>query len=188
MKYCEKCGKQIGEEKFCPGCGNEIQTGHPLVTAAENDEATNNNCTISNEPKEKKKFDILKLPKKVLILAGVVIVAVVILIVSISNSGPNFKKIYKTHCSLLWAEVGSDGSYLCIDTNPDDEDDNGLAYYEAYKAIENVNKELNLPDSLFADMGKTTSGDGKQSEEFDDVIVSWKYHPDNGLEVTYKKK
>ena len=37
-------------------------------------------------------------------------------------------------------------------------------------------------------MGKTTALMGRQSETFSDVglTVSWSYHPDNGLCVTYK--
>ncbi len=188
MKYCEKCGRQIEEEKFCPGCGSEIKTELPLETTVESDEATNNYCAPTENPKGKMDFNILKLPKKILISAGVAIIAIIILIVSVSNAGPNFKKIYREHCDSDWASVGSDGSYLYIDTNPDDEEDKGIAYYAAYSAVDKVNKELKLPDSLFSDMGKTTGNDGKQTEEFDKIIVSWKYHPNKGLEVTYKKK
>lgn len=95
--------------------------------------------------------------------------------------------MYNEYCLALWAEVGSDGSYLSVDTNPFDEDDNGLAYEEAYTAIENINDALGLPKSLINDMGRTSSADGKQIETFDSIIVTWKYHPDKGLEVTYKK-
>lgn len=37
-------------------------------------------------------------------------------------------------------------------------------------------------------MGHTSSADGKQTEDYDDVTVSWKYHPDYGMEVTFKAK
>ena len=51
-----------------------------------------------------------------------------------------------------------------------------------------MNTELGLPDSLSKDMGQTTWSMGKQQEEFEDagVKVTWTYHPDKGLEVTYK--
>ena len=52
-----------------------------------------------------------------------------------SSKGPDFKTIYDEYCSSIWADVGSDGSYLAIDTNPYDEDDNGIAYYAAYFSI-----------------------------------------------------
>lgn len=55
--------------------------------------------------------------------------------------------------------------------------------------MKNVNRELGLPDSLINDFGETRGLDGKQTEEFPEqhVSVSWRYHPDRGLEVTYKK-
>ncbi len=120
--------------------------------------------------------------------AAVVVVAVVLIIVLGANKGPNFQKLYDEHCSPIWAEVADDGSYLSIDTNPYDNEDDGIAYYAAYEAVETVNEELGLPASLFEEMGETTGADGKQTQEFDGLEVSWKYHPDKGLEVMYKKK
>lgn len=104
------------------------------------------------------------------------------------KSGPDFKALYNKYCKSTWADYGSDGSYLSIDTNPYDWDDDGLAYPEAYTAIKNVVAALGLPNSLINDMGETTSLDGKQSETYGDVTVTWKYHPDKGLEVTFKVK
>ncbi len=102
------------------------------------------------------------------------------------KSGPDFKALYNKYCKSTWAEYGSDGSYLSIDTNPYDWDDDGLAYPEAYTAIKNVASALGMPSSLINDMGETTSLDGKQTETYGDVTVTWKYHPDKGLEVTFK--
>lgn len=102
------------------------------------------------------------------------------------KEGPDFKALYNKYCESTWADYGSDGSYLSIDTNPYDWDDDGLAYPAAYSAIADVNSALGLPSSLLNDMGETTGADGKQSETFDDITVTWKYHPDKGLEVTYK--
>lgn len=104
------------------------------------------------------------------------------------KKGPDFKAIYDAYCEPIWATVGSDGSYLSIDTNPFNEDDNGVAYPAAYYALEDIHKALGLPDSLFEDMGSTSGADGKQTQNFPEqgITVSWKYHPDKGLEATYK--
>lgn len=102
------------------------------------------------------------------------------------KDGPDFKALYEKYCQSKWAKYGSDGSYLSIDTNPYDWDDDGLAYPDAYYAIENVNTALGLPESLLNAMAETRGADGKQKETFDDVTVTWSYHPDKGLEVTYK--
>ena len=115
--------------------------------------------------------------------------AVIVLIILLTRNSVNFDKLYNEYCSSTWATLGSDGSYLYIDTNPFDRDDDGLAYPAAYDAIKNVNNALGLPDSLITEMGKTTAMDGRQSQSFDKkgITVAWKYHPDKGLEVTYKK-
>ena len=85
--------------------------------------------------------------------------------------------------------MGADGSYLFLDTNPLDEDDNGNAYPDAMDAMQEINDALGLPDSLMNDFARTTGADGKRSEEFEKqgVSVTWSYHPDHGLEVTYKR-
>jgi len=102
------------------------------------------------------------------------------------KSGPDFKSIYNKYCDSSWSSLASDGSYLTVDTNPRDKDD--YTEIEAYYAIGDIISELGLPDSLYNDMGHTSSADGKQEESFDDLTVSWKYHPDRGLEVTFKAK
>lgn len=100
----------------------------------------------------------------------------------------DFNQIF-TDCELdsQWAVVGSDGSYLTLDTNPEDKEDySSMAW--VFREIVKVNSELGLPDSLNEKMKNTTSLDGKQEQDFDDVNVSWKYHPDTGLEVMYELK
>ena len=98
----------------------------------------------------------------------------------------DFKSIYDEYCVAKWASVGSDNSYLSIDDNPYDYDD----YYidAADAAIEKINRALGLPDSLYEEMLQTTWSMGKQNETYTSigVTVSWTYHPDKGLEVTYK--
>ena len=104
----------------------------------------------------------------------------------VEKAGPDFKSIYSEYCDSTWATLGYDGSYLSIDTNPYDIDD--YFDYDAYAAIYIINGLLGLPDSLLEDMGHTTALMGRQSETFDSlgITVSWSYHPDNGLQVTYK--
>lgn len=100
------------------------------------------------------------------------------------KSGPDFMSIYNTYCDSTYATVGSDGSYLSIDTNPYDIDDYTAS--GSIQAIISVNAALGLPDYIFDDMSRTTALMGRQSASFDDVTVSWSYHPDKGLAVTYK--
>lgn len=101
----------------------------------------------------------------------------------------NFEKLYDDYCSSTWATLGSDKSYLSVDTNPYDRDDGDYRYTTVVSdAIKKINKALNLPDSLYEDMMQTSWALGKQSETYENVgiTVTWTYHPDKGLEITYK--
>lgn len=99
--------------------------------------------------------------------------------------GPDFRELYRQYCNSTWASAGSDGSYLSIDTNPFDWDDDGLAYPAAYYAVEKINNALGLPSSLYAEIGETRGIDGKQTRHYSGVTVTWSYHPDKGLEIMY---
>lgn len=113
---------------------------------------------------------------------------VAVCVVNVKKKAPDFKKLYdeiESDVKYGW-EVGSDGSYLMADTNVYDLDDYSnlsIAY-----SIKDMNMKLGLPDSLYNEMLQTTWSMGKQQESFESigVKVSWTYHPDKGLEVTYK--
>lgn len=134
---------------------------------------------------------------KKLVLRTLVVVAVLAMVLGtfaacccpILDNGPDFDKIYNNLDSDIrygW-ELGSDGSYLRADSNVYDLDD--YSNWDIMESIEQTNKDLDLPDSLYNDMLQTTWSMGKQTETFEKqgVTVSWTYHPDKGLEVTYKK-
>lgn len=108
--------------------------------------------------------------------------------ITVKEKGPNFQALFDEYCNSIWAKVGNDGSYLSIDTNPYNYDDGDYRYiFVAHAAIENVNKKIGLPDSVYDSMNHTSALMGRQSQTFEKlgVVVSWTYHPDNGLEVTY---
>jgi len=104
----------------------------------------------------------------------------------------DFKYIYQVYCKYPWGEVGKDGSYISIDTNPDDIDDKkyGSTLYlkEATESIEEILKILGFSDYVYKNMMKTSYADRKQTETAGDVTVTWEYHPDKGLEVMFMKK
>ena len=193
QKFCVNCGtpRKKEENKVCPRCSVEIQDGQKFCTNCGQNIASNRCETqrpISNEAFTHANQSKPKKSKKTFIIGGIVVAVIGILIVMISiNAGPNFKKVYEEYCDPTWSSYGTDGSFLSIDTNPDDEYDNGIAYYEAYDAIQFVNGALGLPEYLFTDMGETTANDGRQTQVHGKITVIWKYHPDSGLEVTYRK-
>lgn len=96
---------------------------------------------------------------------------------------PDLEKIYNSVNS-YYCVLSADKKSLSVDTNPLNIDD----YYSsiATQAIKDINEALDLPDSLWTEMSKTRALDGRQSETFDVITVTWSYHPDNGLEVIYK--
>lgn len=106
--------------------------------------------------------------------------------ITVNPKGPNFKALYEGLSSNYGWTLGSDNSYLSADTNIYDMDDysNSSIMY----AIRDMNKEIGLPDSLYNDMLSTTWSMGKQTETYESfgLTVSWTYHPDKGLEVTYR--
>lgn len=46
-----------------------------------------------------------------------------------------------------------------------------------------VLSQLDVPDRVVSLMDSTTSLDGRQTETWDEVDASWRYHPDDGLDV-----
>ena len=174
--FCAYCGAHLGEtDTFCPKCGRK------------KDE-------LDGRDWHKAEAIQTKLHGKSKTLWFVAVAALLVLcigsiLIFAKTRGPNFKKLYRAYCKTYWADVGSDGSYLYIDTNPQDKDDSGLAYPEAAEAIRNINDALGIPESVINEMGQTTFLDGKQTETFEKqkVSISWRYHPDKGLEVTYTK-
>ena len=83
--------------------------------------------------------------------------------------------------------VADDSSYLMIDTNPYNQKGGDSRLIEAgLDHIETLNKALGLPNWLYEEMLKTRALDGRQKESFDNVTVTWSYHPDQGMEVIYR--
>ena len=74
-----------------------------------------------------------------------------------------------------------------IDTNPFNYKDGDSSLIETgLDHIETINKALDLPDWLYEEMLKTRALDGRQKESFDNVTVTWSYHPDQGMEAIYR--
>lgn len=98
----------------------------------------------------------------------------------------NLLAIYATAPAGGYASLSNDASCLTIDTNPDDKED----FYssEAVDYIQTVNQELGLPDAVFERMQSTRALDGTQTADYDNVFVTWSYHPDKGLRVIYEAK
>lgn len=80
------------------------------------------------------------------------------------------------------AKLGDDGHSLSLD-NEGQDDLSGLSMTQ----INCVLEALNMPDSIYDQMGSTRAVDGTQRDSWDVFSVSWNYHPDSGLNVNLKE-
>ena len=208
---CTKCGMDLlAGQKFCPKCGNKIQVMEHRTCVNCNSVIGANmkfcpNCGSTGDNNKfyvQQKKKLLPFYKKPIFIIGAILI-VVLLILLVSGGGGKEKngenspklseteksavaltEIYEEYCSGTWATIAADGSCLTIDTNPYDKDD--YIDYEAYMAILSVNKELALPEALGQRMQSTSALDGRQEYDTEKYTISWKYHPDKGLEVIYE--
>lgn len=85
-----------------------------------------------------------------------------------------------------YAKLSDDGLALTIDTNPYDSKYSNDYELDATAAVFAVNSYLGFPTSVKEKMQSTRALDGMQSQECGDYMVTWSYHPDNGLKVIYE--
>ncbi len=135
-----------------------------------------------NENAEKKPFD----KKWILVLIAVIAIVAVVYFAINANKTVDFQKDFAEYQYKYWCDIADDNSYLQVDTNPSDIED----FYntDAADAIQEINKELGFTSALYQKMLDTCALDGRQYDENDKVKVSWTYHPDKGLVVTYERK
>lgn len=165
---CSECNTEVDSTvKICPNCGNNLGTS--LVK--------------------------INIPKKInprfiqigVIVIGIIVVVITILKVTSSSIKIKMSDVFtKAGCDNYYCELASDGSYIEVDTNPLDLDD--FSSTTAFDMVKKLNKELGFSESLNSKMLKTRALDGTLSDENDNVKVTWTYHPDKGLNVTYELK
>ena len=143
---------------------------------------------LSKETVQKKKLS----KKKIAIIGAFAIV--VIVVVAILLIPTKFERV-ADECLQIAGQISRDGkSCFGIDTSPNITDPAIASFLapmhleNALKAIQYANEELGFNDSVYSQMLNTSALMGRQSAETDKYRVSWTYHPDDGLEVTYEKK
>lgn len=164
-----------------------------LPTAEENTEemGTSETSETSESPKPPKK----KLSKKKLIIIGAIAV-VVIAVAAIILIPSKFERV-KHECVQIAGVVTSGKGYFRLDTDPDEWENMDPTIkaimmsgqqQKTLEAIRYANDALGFNGSVYNKMMETTALMGRQTEETSKYRVSWTYHPDDGLEVTYEKK
>lgn len=74
-------------------------------------------------------------------------------------------------------ELGDGGASLTFDMKGD-EDASGTTI----NAITCLFSTLDMPSAVLSHIEQTTAMDGRQTETWDNITVSWSYHPDRGLD------
>jgi hypothetical protein len=83
-----------------------------------------------------------------------------------------------------YIQLSSDRLSIFVDTNPRNRD--GYSNFETMTDIQTIHNRLELPDSLYQNMLTTRALDGRQSRTFNNLLISWSYHPNQGLSVVYE--
>jgi len=139
----------------------------------------------------------LKLTKKKIIIFVVILAIAVIAAIASALFVPSKFESVMNECVHIAGQVVGSGDYFMLDTYPDEFDNmdervvlllKDTVQENTLEAIRYANNELEFNGSLYSRMLETTSLMGRQSEENRQYKVSWTYHPDDGLEVTYEKK
>lgn len=81
------------------------------------------------------------------------------------------------------ASVSDGGNTLTLNGEGED-DTSGLAVEDLICVLD----ELGMPDAVFTEMSQTTAMDGRQEADWDNYEASYKYHPDNGLDIVVTTK
>lgn len=169
-RKCTECGGTIFDNSAseCPYCG----------------------CPIEKEEeglaKEAAKADKSKQTKAIIVaVVAIAVVAMIIFGFTTCSRGTTFKSIAADYKGASFFSAAEDGSYIEVDTNPNDTED--YSGTSGWGAIEDINKKLGLSDAIGRQMENTRALDGMQAAEENGIKLSWTYHPDKGLEVIYKK-
>ncbi len=150
--------------------------------------ATESTAEIGDIPK--KMFS----KKKIGIIGAVV--AIIAIVIAVTLLPSKFDRV-ENECVHIAGSVATGNNYFKLETIPDTWDNMDptiralmLPSHQesALEAIKYANEELGFGDSVYSDMMNTTALMGRQTEENDKYKVSWTYHPDDGLTVTYTKK
>ena len=150
------------------------------------------------EEHEEQAAENVKKPKrfrKGLLIAGAVVLVIGAILFAVLYP-TEFERVENKAVQI--AGMASSGKgYFELDTYPDVYDDmdpeivavmQWSTQENTLDAIRYANEALGFNGSVYSQMLETTAMMGRQTETNDKYKVSWTYHPDDGLEVTYEKK
>lgn len=130
--------------------------------------------------------------KIIVVLCTLLIIIATIFIIRGNNKDKfDFRKEFPEYTGEEWCQFAEDGSWMRIDTNPNDEGITrsvvSLGLYLEFE-IENINAKLGFPDSVNQKLYGTSYSDGLLEAETDKFKMSWRYSDQRGLELLYEIK
>ena len=173
----------------------EQTTDNAQGTAVKNEVCFQNDAPLDGNGMEMPDKPKTKLTKKGKIILIVSLVAVIGIAFALLYK-PKIERVKDEAVQIAgMAQSGKD--YFALDTYPDIYEDSDEAWVslllpgiqsDTLDAIKYANEALGFGGYLYPEMLETSALMGRQRAENDKYEVSWSYHPDSGLEVTYRKK
>jgi hypothetical protein len=104
-----------------------------------------------------------------------------------SATGPHAFSDAITKCNLVSTSEGasiSDNGHTMTVENKGKEDSYGLDQAKMWCLV----KAVGAPQAAVSHMEQTTSLDGRQTESWGNITVSWSFHPDRGMDSVFTEK
>ena len=179
-----------------------IEVSSPNTDAVNDDNPKENTNNISSDStasitngKETPTVKRTKITKKKSIIIAIAFVAVIAIAFTFLHKS-KFERVEDKVFDIVGMATTGKG-YFIIDTDPDDWENMDSKVKaillpdhqeRALNAIRYANEALGFNGSVYNKMMETSALMGRQTQENSKYRVSWTYHPNDGLEVTYEKK
>lgn len=121
--------------------------------------------------------------KTKIVAAGIVSVVAVLGLTGCAGSFDLFQKAYSSCGSPSGVSVSDEGKTISVDTIGEEEY-SGASYGDLVCIIDAVGTPSYINDGIMS----VRAMDGRQTQEFDEIIVSYSYHPDHGMDIVFHKK
>jgi hypothetical protein len=121
--------------------------------------------------------------KTKIVAAGIVSVVAVLGLTGCAGSFDLFQKAYSSCGTPAGVSVSDNGTTISVDTMGDSEY-SGASYSDLVCVIDAVGTPSYINDNIMS----VRAIDGRQSDEFNGIVVSYSFHPDNGMDIVFHKK
>jgi len=95
----------------------------------------------------------------------------------------NFEKVYSSCGSPEGVSIVDDGKTMIIDGKGEED-----SYGASTESLFCIIKGVKTPDYIVNGIETTRALDGKQMQEFNNITVSYSYHPNTGMNLSFHKK